>query len=341
MIILSQVEKQKLESQHSRERDGRVRDRIKAVLLSNEGWSQIQISQALRIRPETVHDHLSDFEKLKKLKPNNGGSLSALSREQTAQLIKHLENNTYVQALDICEYVLARFSVAYTVSGMTKWLHNNGFSYKMPKLTPAKADPEKQEAFIQKYIELLDTKADNDPVLFIDSVHPTMATKVTHGWIKTGTDKLIASTSSRTRVNLTGAINLDGMDVATKTYETINGQTTIDFLKGLESTYHQASKIHIILDQSGYHKSAEVLDFIKTSRIELHYLPPYSPNLNPIERLWRVMNEQVRDNRVFHSAKEFRKAIAEFFTSKWPKISNLMVNRINDNFQILKQASSS
>jgi transposase len=341
MIILSQTEKQDLELQHKRERDSRICDRIKAVLLSSEGWSQIHISQALRIRSETVRDHLRDFEKSKKLKPNNGGSIGALSKDQTDQLIQHLENKTYVQAFDICKYVFDNFSVAYTISGLTKWLHCKGFSYKKPKLTPSKADPEKQEAFIQKYLELLDTKADNDPVLFIDSVHPTMATKVTHGWIKTGTDKLIAATASRTRVNLTGSINLDDMNVTTQTYETINGKTTIDFLKSLEATYHQAFKIHVILDQSGYHTCAEVLDFIKTSRIELHYLPPYSPNLNPIERLWKVMNEQVRDNRVFHSVKEFRKAIADFFAGTWPQISNLMVNRVNDNFQILKQASSS
>ena len=50
--------------------------------------------------------------------------------------------------------------------------------------------------------------------------------------------------------------------------------------------------------------------------ITLHYLPPYSPNLNPIERLWKVMNEYVRNNRFFKSAKEFKKEILTFFEPK-------------------------
>ena len=49
-IELTIKEKEELESRHSKERDGRVRDRIKAVLLNAEGWTQKQIAQALRIR---------------------------------------------------------------------------------------------------------------------------------------------------------------------------------------------------------------------------------------------------------------------------------------------------
>ena len=56
---LTQQQKEVLEAQHKKERDHRIADRIKAVLLRNEGWSQIQIAQALRVRPETVHEHLN------------------------------------------------------------------------------------------------------------------------------------------------------------------------------------------------------------------------------------------------------------------------------------------
>lgn len=341
MIFLSQQEKLTLEIQHKRERDSRICDRIKAVLLSDEGWTQIQISQALRIRPETVHNHLEDYKSSQKLKPLNGGSRSHLSKEQTAHLIQHLEDKTYVQVLSICEFVKTQFLVKFTVSGMTKWLHHNGFSYKMPKTTPFKADPVKQAEFIRKYENLMNSTLDNEPVLFIDSVHPTMATKISYGWIKTGSDKLIASISSRTRVNLTGFINLESMEVLTHNYETINGQTTIDFLKKIETQYPKAFEIHVILDQSGYHRCSEVKNFVKTSRIKLHYLPPYSPNLNPIERLWKVMNERVRNNRVFQSAKEFQKSIKDFFEKTWQEIAHTMVDRITDNFELVKQASSS
>lgn len=66
-LELTVEEKEALEKQHKRERDRRIADRIKAVLLFAEGWSQLQIAQALRICSETVHDHLEDYRESKKL----------------------------------------------------------------------------------------------------------------------------------------------------------------------------------------------------------------------------------------------------------------------------------
>ncbi|MEB3702457.1 IS630 family transposase domain protein [Candidatus Bealeia paramacronuclearis] len=63
-------------------------DRIKAVLLNTECWIQMQIAQALRIRYETVQDHLNDYKNSKKLNPENGGSESHLTPHQTLQLIR-------------------------------------------------------------------------------------------------------------------------------------------------------------------------------------------------------------------------------------------------------------
>src|SRR5438045_3793897 len=120
-LELTEEQKERLEAQHKKERDGRVRDRIKAVLLHIEGWSQIEIGQALRIRPETVHDHLLDFATSQKLKPANGGSTSKLSAEQSAKVIAHLEMHTYSKVSDICAYVNDCFGIKFTVSGMTKW----------------------------------------------------------------------------------------------------------------------------------------------------------------------------------------------------------------------------
>ncbi len=77
-------------------------------------------------------------------------------------------------------------------------------------------------------------------------------------------------------------------------------------------------------------KAAEKLN------IKLHFLPAYSPNLNPIERLWKVMNEHSRNNRFFKTAKEFKDAIKLFFEQTLPGIGASLDSRINDNFQILE-----
>ena len=79
-----------------------------------------------------------------------------------------------------------------------------------------------------------------------------------------------------------------------------------------------------------------VAEYAEKFNIKLHFLPPYSPNLNPIERLWKVMNEQVRNNRFFKGAKDFKEAINGFFDGILPRIGNGLNDRINDNFQMLK-----
>lgn len=338
--FLSKLERTDLRLKHRKERDRRIADRIKAVLLADKGWTYRAVAEALMLDEETVSQHVQDYQEHQKLKPENGGSQSKLNAAQTQELIAHLETHTYVKAKDICAYVKATYGITYTHQGMTDWLHAHKFSYKKPKETPAKADPLKQQAFIKAYETLMTTTPEDEPIVFMDSVHPTMATKVSYGWIRTGKDKLIASSASRTRVNLTGALNLQTMEIINHDYEIINGESTIDFLKKLKAVYPDAPFIHVILDQSGYHTKKEVRAFAKRERIKLHFLPPYSPNLNPIERVWKVMNEEVRNNRFFHSPGEFKRAILDFFNHTWPLIAPFKVDRINDNFQLIKSVSS-
>jgi transposase len=339
-IKLSVQEKQALEKRHRKERDGRVRDRIKAVLLKSEGWINEAIAQALRIHVDTVSAHLQEWVEEQKLKPENGGSSSKLDPVQTKRLSQHLQDNLYTRVADICAYVLKSTQRRYTVSGMTKWLHEKGFCYKQPKATPAKANTEQQQAFIEHYRLLKAQACVGEPIIFMDAVHPTMATKISHGWIKKGQDKQIAQTASRTRVNIIGAIELATLNVVSSSVEIVNSQTIEAFFEQLSVAYLGAQKLNIILDQSGYHRSQRVRDAALRYNIKLHYLPPYSPNLNPIERLWKFMNEQVRNNIFFKSAKHFREEIASFFSEKLPALKVSLASRINDNFQPISTVSS-
>lgn len=338
---LSEEQKEYLELRHRYEDDGRIRDRIKAVLLKSEGWKNKAIAQALRIHEETVRHHLTDWVNDEKLKPENGGSYSKLNDTQSRALESHLEETTYTRVIDICAYIKKTYGVRYTVSGLTKWLHQHRFSYKHPKTVPAKADIAKQEEFIKKYIGLVADTPANEPILFMDSAHPTMATKVVCGWIKKGVDKPIAQTASRTRVNVMGAIELASMKVESCRPDYVNAETTVAFFDQLKAAYPIAPSIHIILDQSGYHRSLLVREEALKRNIVLHFLPPYSPNLNPIERLWKVMNENVRNNVFFTSAKHFRDAISEFFETTISKIAQSLRGRINDNFQTINPVPSS
>lgn len=338
--LLTKQEHEALKNQHRSERDKRICDRIKAVLLYDQGWKPKRIAQALLLDEDTIRRHIKDYIESHKLGPENGGSSSKLSIDQSVALERHLEQFTYTKVQDICEYVFQEFSVSYTVSGMHSWLNKHSFSYKKPKGVPKKADEQAQRDFIHHYEDLLNEVDEDEPILFIDAVHPTQATRLSYGWIKKGKNKLIATSASRTRVNIIGALNLETMALHSSHVDTVNNVSIIEFFKKVERAYASSPAIHIILDQAGYHRAEEVKDYEKNSRIQLHYLPPYSPNLNPIERVWKVMHENVSNNRYFSSAKEFRQSIAEFFDQTFPKIAGSLVDRINDNFQIVKPASS-
>ena len=341
-ITLTSEQKLELESQHAATRDGRERDRIKAVLLASEGWSTAMISQALRIHETTVVRHFHDYLSSKKLKPENGGSSGHLSATQTVELVEHLTEHTYHHTHQIISYVKERFEVQYSVPGMNKWLHHNGFSYKKPRGVPHKFDKEKQEAFIEAYKALKASCGEDESILFMDAVHPTQATKITHGWIRKGQTKVVETTGSRSRLNIIGALNLSDIGgTVVDDYETINSESIYWFFWKLRERYPHKHKLHIILDGAGYHRTQLVRDAAYILNIECHYLPPYSPNLNPIERLWKVMNKEARNNAYFKNKRDFKAAIDQFFTGTLPEIAESLRSWLTDNFQVLEPASSS
>lgn len=339
-ITLTSQQKADLELRHKTARDARESDRIKAVLLRSEGWSPAAIAQALRKSEFTVCRHIDDYVQKEKLKPENGGSTGHLTDKQTQELIEHISAHTYAHTHQIVSYISDRWGITYTVSGLNKWLHQQGFTYKKPKGVPHKADAEKQAEFIEHYESLKASLPKDEVLLFIDAVHPTQATKITSGWIRKGVDKIINTTGSRTRLNIIGAIELNNLSAAIfDQYQTINGQSVIAFFRKIRTAYASMTTIHIVLDGAGYHHSEEVLKEAKELGIKLHHLPPYSPNLNPIERLWKVMNEYARNNQYFSKPKDFRKKIRHFLEVTLPEIGASLVGRINDNFQMLKSAS--
>jgi hypothetical protein len=80
----------------------------------------------------------------------------------------------------------------------------------------------------------------------MDAVHPTQATKITAGSIRTGVDKPIETTGSRTRLNIVGAIRLDHLaDAVIDKYETVNGESIIEFLNKLRTRYKSSNTNYI------------------------------------------------------------------------------------------------
>jgi len=114
MIFLSDAERTQLIAQHRRERDKRICDRIKAVLLFDKGWSIGAIAEALLLSDDAIREHINEYRESRKLKPENGGSSQKLSIEQSNELAAHLRNHTYLYVKDIIAYVQSNWPVTYS-----------------------------------------------------------------------------------------------------------------------------------------------------------------------------------------------------------------------------------
>jgi transposase len=333
-IKLSQTTRAELISQHKRTRDKRVCDRIKAVLAYDEGYSYADIAKILLLDDSTIRRHLDDYISKEKLTTDNGGSDSMLSEIQSDKLIMELKTFTYLRVKDICAYVKKVFSIRYTIGGMTKWLHRKGFTYKKPQPVPAKADAVAQQKFIE-YYEDLKKEANNEPIYFADSVHPQHKPRLTSGWILKGELKLMPINGSQKRLNIIGGINLSDHNLVFNVVDTVNALSIENFLKALRKKHSSDIKLHLVLDNAGYHRAERIIKAAEDLNIKLHYLPPYSPNLNPIERLWKIMHEYVTYNQYYEKFKDFKDATLNFLKTISRK-KKLLRARINDNFNLLQ-----
>ncbi len=93
------------------------------------------------------------------------------------------------------------------------------------------------------------------------------------------------------------------------------------FLDILSEGLSKESHALLILDNASWHKSVALK---VPENITLHYLPPYSPDLNPIERLWGYMKKTSLCNRVYESLEE----IIETGVCAWKEISNTIAASI-------------
>ena len=100
--------------------------------------------------------------------------------------------------------------------------------------------------------------------------------------------------------------------------------------------YATTPRIHVFCDNARYYKNKEVTNYLASSKIEMHFLPPYSPNLNPIERLWKLLYENVLYNQYYEKFDDFRNAVLGFLESLFKPSSavfKILSSRVADNFR--------
>ena len=252
--FLTTSQRSSLKLAHRGERDRKIGDRMKVVLLADQGESLAVIAKFLFIDEQTARRHLQDYFDNEKLGGSSGGSVGKLSPDQATQLSACLVASDVVSAQSVVQQVKGLFDVKFSLSGMTDWLKNNDFSFKKSQPAPAKADPIEQLAFIAKYRALKDNLPEGDVLLFLDAAHPTMATKLGYGWSTKGERKIVATTAGKARVNVIGSLEPATMKLIATFPETVNSETLAEHFARLRRSYPRTryDTLNIILDQGSY-----------------------------------------------------------------------------------------
>ena len=334
---LSKDELVTLKVAHKSEHYKRSAYKINAVILLGSGWTLGEVKDALLIDDETLRSYIKKYQEgglPELLKVDYKGSQPLLSVQHVEILCQELNSNIHLTTQSVIEFIEKKIQITYSLSGMRDLLHRLGYVYKKPKLVPGNPDPIAQEIFAEQYDEFMRKKSDNVEVLFMDAVHPQHNTMAAYGWIKRGEKREIQTNSGRERLNLHGAMNAETLEVTLIESETVNDDSTIQLLEAVESRYKLAATIFVILDNAKYHYSWKVRDFLKNSRIQLVFLPSYSPNLNLIERLWKFFKKKVLYNKYYEKLDNFRQASINFFkniSSYWDELASIM----SDEFELV------
>ena len=310
-----------LKALHKSQRDRKKADRVKAVVLLGSGWSVAEVAEALLVDVKTVRLWRELYQQGgtdELLTLHYQGKESKLTDAQQAELAKHLDEKTYLDSKAISQYIKKTYGVEYKPSGVKDLLDRLGFVYKKPKHVPGKLDPEKQKAFVAEYEKLLETKGKNDPVYFVDATHPQHNSIPAYGWIRRGKEKLLKSNGGRKRVNIHGGVNIHSLDLVVDFAKSINKESSLRLFRKIEAKHPDAKVIHVFVDNASYYKANWLKEqlTLRKSKIVLHFLPAYSPNLNLIERLWRFFKKEILYNEYIEKFEGFVEACKGFFRKR-------------------------
>lgn len=160
---------------------------------------------------------------------------------------------------------------------------------------PAKADVVKQRKFYDDILNPLMERAGKDEItlLFMDASHFVMGCDFL-GYIYGRVRRFVKTWSGRKRYNVLGAMNFISKKVHTVANDSyITATEVCEMLKKLRVEYTDRI-IYLVLDNARYQKCSVVKEMAASLNIYLEYIPPYSPNLNLIERLWKFVKGELR-----------------------------------------------
>ncbi|MEW6482554.1 MAG: IS630 family transposase [bacterium] len=146
-----------------------------------------------------------------------------------------------------------------------------------------------------------------------DEVHFQRTSTLIRAWALKGKQPHILSASTKEKIGFFGAVSLKSGQFVTQTAPTFNSKAFNNFLCHLLGYIHKPTLL--ILDRASYHRAKSLKPFLAEHQdyLKIVFLPPYSPELNPIERVWKITRRRVIHNRYFPTLKELEETLTAQF----------------------------
>ena len=282
-------------------------ERIQAIQLIAQGYTKREVANILQVTEASVYGWQKAYQEggLAALSTKvASGRKRLLSDEQMLKLARMLRLNPRQLELDfglwtrkrVREMVFREFGIDYTEQNIGKVLKLLGFSPQRPVYQAHQQHEEKRREWTEKTFPGISRRAAGDGagIFFADEAGCRNDHQSGTTWAPIGETPVVKFTAKRESIGMISAISMRGK-ISWMIFEgTMNSARFIEFLR--ELLQDVKGKVFLVVDNVKYHKSAEVNAWVEQhkDRIELFFLPGYSPDLNPDEWVWNnVKNDHV------------------------------------------------
>jgi transposase len=285
-----------------------------------------QIAKMYQVTPDIIKKWIDNYETYgeKSFTQDKRGAKkfqhSALNKQQQNWLKKQLINKTpeqfqfpfalWTRKL-VAEIIFKKYRIRVDVSTAGEYLKNFGMTTQKPILKSYKQQSEAVRAWLDKeYPRVVQLAKAQDYLIFWgDETAVRSKDQVGRGYSLRGIKPVQTQGGYRFGVNMVSAINNSGNSRFMLFNGRMNGKKFIEFLRRL--TKQQRQKIMLIVDNAPYHKSALVKAWVAkhADKIELVYLPTYTPERNPDEYLNNALKQKLNHRPKAKTQKELGKSV--------------------------------
>jgi transposase len=319
----------------------RVRQRLEAVYLKAIGYQHQEIGRIVGISQKTLRGYLRMYQAggVEALKALNFNRPKSALDDHRQQLKAEFEIRPAKSINEAVQRIEKLTGIRRSPTQVDKFLKNMGLKRLKVGHIPAKADPDKQKAFLEEKLDprLEEARQGKRHVFFVDAAHFVMRPFL--GFLWCFVRQFIQAPSGRKRFNVLGALHATSLQVVTFTNDSYINAYSVAKLMCQIAVEFADLPITLVMDNARYQRCRFVMDLATALGIELLFLPPYSPNLNLIERLWKFIKKKCLYSEYYETFTDFKQAIVECIAQTDGIYKQELASLLTLNFQTFQNVT--